>query len=531
MTGRPATLLDRFGGPGACVARLLCDDHPAGDLAFTVVEPDLSARDLTYGELRHESARFAAALADLGVGPGDRVGVLMSRSVELLVVLVGLWRRGAVPVPLPTALGRPGVAARLRVARLRLVVVDADRRSRLAAGEGVPADPPWRVMVVRGEPGRGELSFDAVMALYLDGAEPVTVGGDGPLVQTHTAGTTGPPRAVPVPVRALAAFAAARLAGDDRSGRVHAEIHWDTADPGWATGLYSAVLGPLATGRPGLLTRGAVTPVPAWGLLDRYRVTHLHTDPAHLRAMAAAGAPTAGLALRAVTSSGGPLPPDLRVWARETLGVALHDRYAQAELGTVLVDDGTCPPGTLGRPVPGWSLAVLRDDRDAPAPRGAVGRLAVDRAASPLMWFTGYGDGPPRAPAAGPARWYPTGDTATRDAAGCHVFSARAGDVIVSGGHRVVPLDVESVLMRHADVAEAVVVGMPARQGAVPEAFVVLRAGARPRFGLAEELKRRVRAALPAHAVPRVVHVVDALPRTPGGSVRRAALRERGANW
>ena len=84
--------------------------------------------------------------------------------------------------------------------------------------------------------------------------------------------------------------------------------------------------------------------------------------------------------------------------------------------------------------------------------------------------------------------------------------------------------------MLHDDVAEAVVVGVPtARRGAVPEAYVVLRPGAEPAFGLAEELKQMVRAKLPAHAVPRVVHVVDALPRTPGGSVRRAALRERRA--
>jgi acetyl-CoA synthetase len=80
-------------------------------------------------------------------------------------------------------------------------------------------------------------------------------------------------------------------------------------------------------------------------------------------------------------------------------------------------------------------------------------------------------------------------------------------------------------------VAEAVVVGMPVRRGAVPEAFVVLRDGVEPTFGLAGDLKRLVRTKLAAHAVPRVVHVVDALPRTPGGAVRRAALRERRANW
>ena len=537
MTDGAAALLQRFAAADACAARLLCDDHPADDLAFTVVEPDLSARELTYGELGRESARFAAALADLGIGPGDRVAVLMSRSIELVVALLGIWWRGAVLVPLSTALGRPAIAARLRAADVALVVVDADRRTKLAAGEGVPADPRWRVVVVRGEPGRRELSFEALMALYPDDAllRPIAVGGDGPLVHVFTAGTAGPPKAIPVPVRALAAFAVARLAasglpGDDRAD----DVHWDTADPGWATGLYSAILGPLATGRRGLLTRGSIVPAPAWRLLRRYRITHLHANPAHFRAMAAAGPPPPGLALRYASSTGEPLPPDLVTWAEEVLGHPLHDRYGQAELGTVLVDHVGCGPGTTGRPLPGWHVAVLVDDRTEPAPPGAVGRLAVDRSASPLMWFTGYADDDERTAAAFTAdgRWYLTGAPAGVDAAGCHRFSARAGDVIITGGHRIAPFEVESVLMLHQDVTEAVVVGVPTtRRGTVPEAYVVLRQGAEPSFGLAEDLKQMVRAKLPSHAVPVVVHVVDALPRTPGGSVRRAALRERRANW
>jgi acetyl-CoA synthetase len=531
MTDGAAALLERFGAPDACAAWLLCDRHPADTVAFTVVEPDLSSRDLAFGELGRESARFAAALADLGIGPGDRVGVLMSRSVELVVTLLGIWRRGAVLVPLSTALGRPAIALRLQAASARLVVVDADRRTKLAAGEGVPADPRWRVVVVRGEPGRRELSYEALMALYPDdaGPGPVTVGGDGQLAQVFTAGTTGPPRSVRVPLRALAAFVAAL---DDPSPGA---VHWDTADPGWAAGLYSVLLGPLAAGRRGLLTRGAVTPTPAWGLLERFGVTHLHGGPALYRAMAATGnRPPPGLALRHASSTGEPLPPDLAAWVAEVLGVALRDRYGQAELGVVLVDDGGCAPGTLGRPLPGWRTAVLAEDRDEPVGPGTVGRLAVDLTASPLMWFRGYADDAERTAASVTAdgRWYLTGDTAIVDADGCHRFSARAGDVIVTGGHRIAPFEVESVLMLHAGVAEAVVVGVPAaRQGAVPEAYVVLRNGVEPAFGLADVLKQMVRAKLPAYAVPRVVHVVDALPRTPGGAVRRAALRERRANW
>ena len=86
--------------------------------------------------------------------------------------------------------------------------------------------------------------------------------------------------------------------------------------------------------------------------------------------------------------------------------------------------------------------------------------------------------------------------------------------------------------MLHQDVTEAVVVGVPTtRRGTVPEAYVVLRPARSRRSGWRRISSRWCAPKLPAYAVPNVVHVVDALPRTPGGSVRRAALRERRANW
>ena len=150
------------------------------------------------------------------------------------------------------------------------------------------------------------------------------------------------------------------------------------------------------------------------------------------------------------------------------------------------------------------------------------------------MWFTGYA-GDPDGTAASftrDGRWYLTGDTAGMDAAGCHRFSARAGDVIVTAGHRIAPFEVESVLMLHEDVTEAVVVGVPThapRHGAGGLRRAAAGRGARVRAG--GRARQMVRTKLPAYAVPSVVHVVDALPRTPGGTVRRAALRERRANW
>ena len=99
MTSRVSELLDGYDRPEACAADLLCDRHPADQVAFTIVESDLSAIDLTYGELRERSTRFAVALAGLGVEPGDRVATLMAKSADLVVALLGSHAGATKPNP------------------------------------------------------------------------------------------------------------------------------------------------------------------------------------------------------------------------------------------------------------------------------------------------------------------------------------------------------------------------------------------------------------------------------------------------
>ncbi len=107
-------------------------------------------------------------------------------------------------------------------------------------------------------------------------------------------------------------------------------------------------------------------------------------------------------------------------------------------------------------------------------------------------------------------------------------FSARDDDVIIMAGYRIGPFEIESALLEHPAVAESAVIGVPdALRGEVVEAFVVLRAGVPAGDALAAELQQLVKQRYAAHAYPRRVHFVDALPKTPSGKVQRFALRER----
>jgi acetyl-CoA synthetase len=184
----------------------------------------------------------------------------------------------------------------------------------------------------------------------------------------------------------------------------------------------------------------------------------------------------------------------------------------------------------MGLPLPGWSAAVLHEDRDEVAPPGTPGRVAIDVTASPLLWFEGYVGAPNKTAERFTAdgRWYVTGDAGSVDEDGHFYFSARDDDVIIMAGYRIGPFDVESVLVMHERVAEAAVVGMPdPLRGESLEAFVVLRGGGRGDDALVRELQQLVKDKFAAHAYPRRVHFVDELPKTPSGKVQRFLLRQR----
>jgi acetyl-CoA synthetase len=531
MQARVADLLATFGGPRACAADLLCDRHPITAVAFTVVEPDLTHRSWTYIELAHRSACLATALSELGVRPGDRVATLMGKSADLVVTVLALWRLGAVHVPLFTAFAPPAIAARISRSGARVVVTDPAQRAKLGPNEDIPAEWGLRI-VVTGTTTGDDHSFDAMLGASPQEA-PVAVGGDGLLIELFTSGTTGAPKAVPVPLKAVASMAVYQEFGLDHQPD---DVYWNAADPGWAYGLYHAIVGPLALGRASLLLRGGFSPALTWSVLAGFGVTNFAAGPTVYRALRADDRPRPrGLALRHCSSAGEPLPRDVAEWSERTLGVPVHDHYGQTELGMVIANAWHpalhAPPraGAMGRPLPGWQLATLRPDSCEPAGIGERGRLAVDLRHSPLMWFGGYRQ--PVDPAADPftpdRRWYLTGDTAARDADGHFHFTARDDDVILMAGYRIGPSEVEDVLLAHDAVAEAAVTGEPdGLRGEVLVAHIVLRQGVPESIQLAAELQQLVKTRFAAHAYPRVVHFVPGLPKTPSGKIRRAALKE-----
>src|SRR5699024_1613193 len=213
----------------ADVAHLVCDRHDPTAVAFTYIDADLGSEDVTYGQLTERSRILAQVLAEHGVREGDRVPVLMGKRRELVETLLAIWRLGAVQVPLFTAFATGAIEMRVEGSAAKLVVTEASQRSKL--------DPIAGIEVL--EVGHDlDERIDAAAALEQN----VAVGGRGTMLQLFTSGTTGRPKGVPVPARALAAFHCyvhytLDVAEDD--------VFWNAADPGWAYGLYYGILGPM----------------------------------------------------------------------------------------------------------------------------------------------------------------------------------------------------------------------------------------------------------------------------------------------
>jgi acetyl-CoA synthetase len=524
---RVADLNAAYSDANACAAHLLCDRHPPGAIACTIVAPDLSCVDLTYEQLRIRSERLASAFAKLGIGAGDRVATLMKKSEAYIVSVMAIWRLGAVHVPLFTAFAPPAIGFRLAAADCRAVISDSEQVEKLA-----DVSPGNCALIVAGRKAPSELCLEELLESGAEGFRAAARGGEAPLIQIYTSGTTGSPKGVQIPVRALASFQCYLEFGLDVRKE---DTFWNAADPGWAYGLYYAVLAPLAAGIRTLLLASTFSAETTIAVLNFFGVTNFAAAPTIYRSLRAAGVQPR-VRLRCASSAGEPLTPDVNTWAVGALGVEVRDHYGQTETG-MLINNHQHPalrrplkPSSMGQAMPGWKAVILETDRDEPASDGTLGRLAVDLPESPLAWFRGYVGDPTKSleRLAGGGRFYLTGDMARIDDDGYFHFSSRDDDVIIMAGYRIGPAEVESVILTHQAIAECAVVATPDPiRGELLEAVVVLRSGWDPSEALTAEIQARVKTGFAAHAYPRRVHYVSALPKTPSGKIQRFLVRQQ----
>ncbi len=523
-----ADILDGRLDSGLNVCHEICDKWAADPQKVALFYETADGGDgtLTFAELKAASARFANYLKSQGIGKGDRVAGLLPRGPELLVVIAGALRAGAVYQPLFTAFGSGAIEYRLERAGTKLVVTDPANYPKLTEVKNCAPV----LCVNASETGADVPDFEETLAQQADQFEPVMIKGTDPFLQMFTSGTVGKAKGVAVPARALLAFYVyMKYAIDLRED----DVFWNVADPGWAYGLYYAVVGPLMMGHATHFNPGAFTPESTYDMIRKYKITNLAAAPTAYRLLKANDQVLPegeNLGLRVCSSAGEPLNPEVVNWIKNRHFCPVKDHYGQTETGMTCCNfhglEHPVREGSMGYSSPGHKVVAL-NEKNEEVGEGEIGQLAVDVKASPLFHFDGYTWGEKDPFVKG---YYLTGDMVICHGDGSFSFSGRDDDIITTAGYRVGPADVESTLLEHAAVAESGVVAKPdEKRGAIIKAYVVIKSGQEPadEQALKDELQELVRRRLSTHAFPREIEFVDELPKTPSGKIQRFVLRNR----
>ena len=492
--------------------------HSAFDARCLEV-PDKTAvvaadREVSYRELDERVNGVANALHAAGIGPGDRVLLLLDSGVDFVASLHAVWRLGAVVVPL---------GPQTKAAKLAHVLADTGARALLTQASLAPA---WAglslapLVWAQGDTAAQPWPQPATTARFSGGP------GNASELATliYTSGTTGVPKGVMLShANMLAAWRAVQaylqLAHDDVIGLA--------LPPSFSYGLYHVLMG-LGIGATLVLENTAAFPMRLLQRLAAQRVTVFPGVPTLWASLLALDLSAHDLsALRLITNAAAALPAAHTAQLRERLPHArLLLMYGLTECMRASYlphEEVDARPDSVGRGIP-HQAHWLEDEHGQRLPQGSTGELVVCGAHVSVGYWN--------APAGQPGRLTPgphpgentlhTGDLFRSDADGWLYCVGRTDDMFKSRGEKVYPLEVEHAICELPGVREAAVIGIPdERLGLAVKAFVRLREGAT----LSErEIIRHCLARLESWMAPKTVAFVDELPLTESGKLRRRDL-------
>ncbi|MGW6280224.1 long-chain-fatty-acid--CoA ligase [Kribbella sp. NPDC055071] len=478
-------------------------DHPAVRMDDEI---------LTYAGLDRLASQAVALVRGYGVGPGDRVGLMLPNVAQFPIAYYGILRAGAIVVPMNPLLKEREVEYYLRDSGARLLLAWRDVTAEAEAGaKAAGAD---FLSVVPGE-------FEDMLAALEPATDPVSRADDDTAVVLYTSGTTGKPKGAEL-----------THAGLNRNQAVTArtliEIGPDDVVMGCLPlfhvfGMGCGMNASIANGST-LTLIPRFSPAKALEVIQRDRVTIFEGVPTMYAAML--GVPDSDQydvsTLRCCVSGGAALPVEVLKSFEAAFGCIILEGYGLSESSPVASFNhphAERKPGSIGTPIEGVQLRLV-DERRMPVAAGEIGEIQI--AGHNVM--KGYWNKPDETAATVDADgWLSTGDMARQDGEGYYFIVDRKKDLLIRGGYNVYPREVEEVLYEHPAVAEAAVVGIPHPSlGEEIGAAIQLKAGA---TATPEELRDHVKARIAAYKYPRAVWFVDELPKGPTGKILRREIK------
>jgi acetyl-CoA synthetase len=467
--------------------------------ALWLVDEGAGETKLSFAQLSERSNCVANFLRALGVRRGGRILLMLGNVAPLWETMLAAMKLGAVIVPATMLLARNDLADRFARGRVRHVIAAAD------AAANLPGDYT-RIAVGKDVP--GWLSYQKGYEAPAQFAPDAETRADDPFLLYFTSGTTATPKLV---LHSHQSYPVGHLSTMYWIGLRPGDVHLNISSPGWAKHAWSCFFAPWNAGatvfivnQPRFNARGLLDTIVGCGVTIQEDLA-----PWPVR-------------LKELISAGEPLNPEVIEQVNAAWRLTIRDGYGQTET-TALA--GNTPgqkikPGSMGRPLPGYRVALL--DPDGAAHR--EGEICLELAPRPTGLMQGYqgGDGEV-VPIGGTI--YRTGDVAALDDDGYLTYVGRADDVFKSSDYRISPFELESVLIEHPAVAEAAIVPSPdPMRLAVPKAFVALAGGQAANRDTALSIFRHCRQALAPFKRVRRLEFAD-LPKTISGKIRRVELR------
>lgn len=491
-----------------------------GRTALHIVEEDGREVRVSFAEMSARSNRVANRLREWGVGPEDRILVMLGNQVELWETALAAMKLRAVVIPATTLLGPADLRDRVDRGRVGHVIVRAEDCGKF---DEVPGDYT-RIAVGGGTPAPGWRAYEDVY-MASDAFTPSgPTAADDPLMLYFTSGTTARPKLVE---HTHVSYPVGHLATMYWIGLKPGDVHLNISSPGWAKHAWSNLFAPWNAEATVFLynyTRFDATRLMAE--MDRAQVTTFCAPPTVWRMLIQADLSRLATPPREVVAAGEPLNPEVIEQVRRLWGRTIRDGFGQTETAVQVSNSPgqVLKTGSMGRPSPGYRVELL--DPVTGAPGAAEGEIALDLSARPVGLMTGYHGDPDRTAEAMAGGYYRTGDIGSRDADGYLTYVGRADDVFKASDYKISPFELESALLEHEAVAEAAVVPAPDElRLAVPKAYIVLAAGWEPGPDTAKVLFEHSRQTLAPYKRVRRLEFGE-LPKTVSGKIRRIELRE-----
>jgi len=481
------------------------------DEAMALIAPEGSS--YTYAQLRSEVESLAQDLRRRGFGREDRIATVFPNGAEAVIVFLGV-SQVATAAPLNPAYKEDEFA---------FYFGDTDARAVLLPPGLYPAAraalPAGTALIEVGVDGSGHLVLDGeAPGRAVSGDEAVPAQGDDVALILHTSGTTSRPKMVPIRHRNLAASVANIIATYDLGP---ADVALCVMPLFHIHGIVASCLSTFGSGGT-VVVPAKFNPMGFWQLVKSHRATWYSAVPTihqMLLMRSASTRPEGAETLRFIRSSSSALPPEVMRQLEERFGAPVLEAYGMTEASHQMTSNplpsrGEHRAGSVGKGT-GVEVGIMDEDGRL-LEVGAIGEIVI-RGGNVV---DGYANNPEANRTAFTDGWFRTGDQGVLDSGGYLSLTGRLKELINRGGEKIAPREIDDVLLEHPAVAEAVAFGTPHQAwGEEVAAAVVLKGQATEK-----ELIAHCRERLAEFKVPRVIHIVEAIPRTATGKIQRRSV-------